>query len=199
MNITPEISYVTGFIIGDGNLSKSSYLIRAVEENEEFIRIFAEIFEKAFGKRPKIYFDKFNNSFVAYIHCKSIWEFLVKELKIPPGAKSRIVRVPSQIINSTLQLKCSFLSGIFDAEGSPNKQLDSHHPNGYPRIELKVCNKPLLEDLSKLLKEIGIKHRIYHYPAFSLLGIYGRNECSKFLNYVGFKHPIKCKKLNVLL
>jgi hypothetical protein len=47
MNITPEISYVTGFIIGDGNLSKSSYLIRAVEENEEFIRIFAEIFEKA--------------------------------------------------------------------------------------------------------------------------------------------------------
>ena len=127
--LTPEMAYAAGFIIGDGNLS-DGYRIRAVEENEEFMKAFVESFGKAFGKTPKIYFDRYNNSFVAYLYSKKIWGFLTTELEIPAGNKSRTVRIPSKIKTSADEIKSAFLSGIFDAEGSVTKVKDSHHPNG---------------------------------------------------------------------
>ena len=199
MLLTENLAYITGFLIGDGNLSKKDYLIRAVEKNEDFIRNLAEIFEKVFKRKPKIYFDRFNNSFVLYIHSKFIWSFFVNELKIPAGRKAKCVQVPLQIMNARKQVKIAFLRGIFDAEGSPNRQVDSHHPRGYPRIELKVCSEPLIESVSKLLHEIGVYHRLYHYDNYSLIGIYGRKECEKYLKFIGFYHPDKIKKLKTLL
>jgi len=198
-DITPERAYIAGFLIGDGNLSSRDYLVRAVEENAEFIKIFAEIFRKAFNQIPKIYFDTFNNSFVAYIHSKSIWLFFVEKLGIPPGNKSRRVRIPELIFNSPLETKVSFLSGLFDAEGSPNVQKDSHHPNGYPRIEFKVTSRGLIDDVSRLLSELSIKHNVYQYENFSMLGIYGREQCRKFIEIVGFKHPVKNRRLKAFL
>ena len=50
--VTPEMAYLAGFIIGDGNISNEDYRIRAVEENEMFIKFFAETFGKTFGKTP---------------------------------------------------------------------------------------------------------------------------------------------------
>ena len=75
IEITENLAYVTGFILGDGNLG-NGYLVRAVEENEAFLNKFSEIFESIFKRKPKIYFDKFNRSYVAYVHSKKIWQFL---------------------------------------------------------------------------------------------------------------------------
>jgi len=192
--ITPEIAYITGFLIGDGNIS-DDYRIRAVEENEDYIGFFAEMFGKAFGKSPKIYFDKYNNSFVAYVYSKEIWEFLVTELEIPKGNKSRIVKIPSKIRDSAEKIKSAFLSGIFDAEGCVTKVKDSHHPRGYLKIQFKVVNRGLVEDVSGVLKDLGIGCKVYHYNGFSLVYILGKTQSKLFLEKVGFKHPKKHEKL----
>src|SRR3989338_3871474 len=86
---TDNLAYLIGFITGDGNLS-SAYLVRAVEENEEFINSFSTLFDNEFGRRPKVYFDRFNGSFVAYLHSKSIWQ-QINEAGVPLGDTSRIV------------------------------------------------------------------------------------------------------------
>lgn len=198
MEVNEDVAYVAGFVIGDGNLSKS-YLVRAVEENALFINLFSEIFQRAFNERPKIYFDHFNNSFVAYLYSRPIWEFLVNELNIPSGNKSRTVRIPSKIISSEMKIKTAFLSGIFDAEGSIIRTKDSHHPNGYTRIQFKVHNNELAEDIYKLLLELKFKPRIYKYPEFSMVNLHGTSQCQLFLEKIGFKHPIKSDKLRHFL
>ena len=48
MQISKELAYITGFILGDGNLSKSDYLVRVVERSKKFIENFTKIFKKSF-------------------------------------------------------------------------------------------------------------------------------------------------------
>ena len=196
--ITPEIAYVTGFLIGDGNLSKS-YLIRAVEENKNFAEYFAGVFSEAFKSVPKIYFDSHNNSFVIYKYSKEIWEFFVKQLNIPNGTKSRTVRTPVEIMKSKESIKSAFLSGIFDAEGTVTNYFGSHNRNGYLKIQFKVCNKELAKEVFELLKSLDCIARLYEYSEFSLISIHGKNNCRVFREKIGFKHPTKNDKLNRLL
>jgi len=114
LELTEDTAYVTGFLVGDGDISQG-YIVRAVEENEEFIKKFADMFLSAFNRMPKIYFDKYNNSFVVYVHSKAIWEYFANVLNIPKGTKSRTVRIQNQIKNGREAIRCALLSGLFDA------------------------------------------------------------------------------------
>lgn len=194
-----NLAYLTGFIIGDGNLG-DGYIVRAVEENIEFIdNIYSELFNKVFGVKPKIYFDKFNNSYVAYIHCKNIWEYLSDIVGIETRTKSRTVITPVMVEKGNTKQKIAFISGIFDAEGSVILMKDSHHKKGYLRIQLKMCSKLLVKQISYMLSFFGIGNRLYQYHNFSMIQINGRNQCKIFYDIIGFKHPIKNKKLKALL
>lgn len=197
--ITPEAAYVAGFIIGDGNLS-THYLVRAVEENEDFIKIFVEKFRKAFGRPPKVYFDTYNNSWVAHIHSKPIWEFLNGRLGIQSGTKSRIVRIPTPIMEARDEIKAALLSGLFDAEASVIVMKDKiHHPNGYLKIQFKIHNRNLARDVYKLLNEMQFMPRIYEYDEFSIVNLHGKSQGSMFLEKIGFVHPAKVAKLRHFL
>ena len=177
--LTKDMAYVIGFIIGDGNISQS-YIVRAVEENENFIKGFAETFFLAFGRMPKIYFDKYNNSFVAYVHSKEIWNYLANVMEIPKGTKSQIVRIPDEVKHSNEEIKCALISGLFDAEGSVIKMKDPiHHPKGYLKIQFKVHNKDLARDVYDILfmlkrrfpfnKEVLTANKIEYPPKDAIL------------------------------
>lgn len=192
-----DLGYLMGFIIGDGNLS-SKYLVRAVEENEKFVReVFVRKFSNVFNREPKVYFDAYNNSYVAYVNSKAIWMAL-RELGIPSGDKSKTVRVPQSTKNNS-KMRRAIASGLFDAEGSIVVMKDSHHKNGYPRIQLKVHNHGLAEDIFEILESEGIKSKLYNYAEFSMIQINGKKQLSVFSDRIGFQHPIKAKKLSVLL
>lgn len=197
--ITPEMAYLTGFIIGDGNLSLD-YRVRVVEEDENYIKIYSQLFEKVFGKKSTITFDKYNNSFVAYVCSKKIWSFFVDELGIPKGTKSRIVRIPEKIMNGNNDLKAAVLSGLFDAESSVIIMKDKiHHPRGYLKIQLKVYNLGLANDIFKLLSELNLKPRIYNYNEFSMVNLHGKMQGRMFLEKIGYRHPRKDEKLRRFL
>ena len=196
---TNEVAYVAGFIIGDGNLATTRYLVRAVEENENFVQKFVEIFNKAFGKKPKTYFDKFNNSHVVYTHSKRIWEFLKNELEIPVGDKTRTTVIPLAIADANVEIKSAFLSGIFDAEGSVVKLVNKKYPNGYPQIQLKMHNPKFVKGIHEMLKSLGIDSSLYSYADFALIYIRGTEQSRMFSKIVGFNHYIKAQKLGYFL
>ncbi|HIH22428.1 TPA: hypothetical protein HA238_01740 [Candidatus Micrarchaeota archaeon] len=168
-----------------------------MEENENFIKGFAETFFLAFGRMPKIYFDKYNNSFVAYVHSKEIWNYLANVMEIPKGTKSQIVRIPDEVKHSNEEIKCALISGLFDAEGSVIKMKDPiHHPKGYLKIQFKVHNKDLARDVYDILIELGFKPRLYNYNEFSMVNLHGRSQGKLFIQKVGFRHPAKNAKIS---
>ena len=199
MQISKELAYITGFILGDGNLSKSDYLVRVAERSKKFIENFTKIFKKVFDKKMKIYFDSYNNSYVGYIHCKKIWEFLRNKLEIPIGRKTRKIKVPEKIKKASLEIKVAFLQAIFDAEGSIAKTKDKKHPRGYLKIQLKMYNPQFLKEIHEILLELGFNSKLYIYKDFATIFLNGKHQCKLFLEKVGFSHPDKKKKLMTLL
>ncbi len=195
VTLNEKLAYLIGFILGDGNVAGRyvNYLIRAVEENEEFMKSFVDKFAKVFHVTPKIYFDKYNNSFVAYIYSKTLWEFFVNKLKIPAGDKSTTVRVSKEIMNSPANVKSAFLSGIFDAEGSVINS------KGYAIIQFKVDNNGLAKDVFDMLKSLDLNPKLnnyeYSYEKFSIIRLNGKNQCKLFSEKIGFSHPVKTEKL----
>lgn len=188
-----NLGYLIGFMIGDGNLS-NKYLVRACDKNKEFIdNVFVKKFRTVFKITPKVYFDKYNNSFVVYAYSKEAWEIL-KSFGVIPGTKSRTVRILYDLKEKS-NIRCSIISGLFDAEGSIILMTDAHHKNGYLRIQLKVHNRGLAKDIFEILLLEDIKAKIYNYKEFSIVQINGKKQCYNFNKRIGFKHPVKAKKL----
>lgn len=73
-------------------------------------------------------------------------EFLINEMKIPSGAKSKIVRVPSYLFNDDKKVISAFVRGVIDGDGSIAK---SH-------VKIASGSIRFLKDFKRLLKMIGV-------------------------------------------
>ena len=189
--LTKEQAYIVGFITGDGNLSKSQPLIRMYDSDKHFTHnVLKPLFNRAFNKMPRVIYDKHNNGYVVYSYSKRIWNTL-KQIGIPTGAKSRIVRVPLIIKKGIDEIKSSYIAALFDAEGSTDEIIEQkRHPRGYIYFQLKMYNPTLINQIAELLHEIiGIKPRTYHYDYGSILRINGPRQVKRCLKYLNVKHP----------
>ena len=189
--ITCEQAYIIGYIIGDGNLSKTSYLIRMYDSNEQFAStILLPTFHTAFGSTPTLWYDKHTNGFVVYISSKPIWQ-QIRKLGVPSGAKARTARVPSKIRTSAVEAQRSYLSAFFDAEGSIGCIVNpKRHARGYIYFQLKTANPKLIEETASLLQtSIGFQPRTYHYDYGSILRINGPTQVKRTFHLLAVKHP----------
>jgi hypothetical protein len=189
--ITCEQAYIVGFIIGDGNLSKTNYLIRMYDSNKQFVtNILLPTFHAAFGSTPTLWYDKHNNGFVVYRNSKPIWQQLI-DIGVPTGAKARTARIPPQIQKTSAKKQRAYLAAFFDAEGSIGCIVDpKRHPRGYIYFQLKTANPKLIEETATLLKSsIGFQPRTYYYDYGSILRINGPTQVKRILRLLAVKHP----------
>ena len=190
-NLTCEQAYIVGFIVGDGNLSKTLYLVRMYDSDKKFANSFLNsTFYKAFRKMPNVIYDKHNNGYVVYAYSKRIWNFL-REIGIPAGKKARSIEVPTRIRNGTIAVKSSYLAAFFDAEGSISSIVDKkRHPRGYIYFQLKTVNPILIDQTAQLLSDVvKTTPKVYHYDYGSILRINGPTQVKRILKSVGVKHP----------
>lgn len=189
--ITCEQAYIVGFIIGDGNLSKTNYLIRMYDSNEQFAsNTLLSTFHTAFDNTPTLWYDKHTNGFVVYLNSKPIWQ-QIRKLGVPIGSKARTARVPPKIQTSSADVQRSYLAAFFDAEGSVGCIVDpKRHPKGYIYFQLKTANPKLIDDTASLLKtSTGFQPRTYHYDYGSILRINGPTQVTRILHLLAVKHP----------
>jgi intein/homing endonuclease len=135
-------------------------------------------------KRPE-YIKKRKIQWVSYIDSKEAADFLAN--------------VDTKIISEAPKdIRCAFLKGLFDSEGSVSK--DS--------VIFYNSNKYLIELVYTLLIELGIEPRINDYKAKSLSGkeisysrvcIYKKDSLKKFANLIGFSIRRKSDKLHTLV
>ena len=73
-------------------------------------------------------------------------EFLINEMKILSGAKSKIVRVPQYFFNADKKNTTSFIGGVIDGDGSI----------AISHVKIASGSIDFLKDLKRLLEHIGI-------------------------------------------
>jgi hypothetical protein len=192
--ISPKLSYLLGWICGDGNLQHEDghYVVKISEKSKEQLEVILKpLFREVFEVDPPI-FLRYGRGYAIQIGSKSIYRFFTKVIKIKVG------EIPSIIDDFDSINKKYFLIGLFDAEGYVDaKYLDS-------RVTITQSKKDFLEHVMMLFNEIGILFTGPHFHKNYLgywysIEVRKKMEILRYARYVGSCHVDKLKKLEQLV
>ena len=160
MELTVELAWLCGLIIGDGHLYNSAkskrdaspdYRIAIDISSKECMAEAYNIIYKLTkttstpkrvaqkGRKPRLRLDVRN---------KALFKILTEELGIAKGKKCDCASIPAQIIHAQHQIKKAFIAGYFDADGGKRG-----HTIGFTS-----ASKQLIKEVSAMLDEFGIEH-----------------------------------------
>jgi len=197
LKTSEDLGYVIGVCLGDGYAyeNSSGYIIGLKANDKEFVEKFGRCLGNVLGRKP-IRPWKYAGRYLAEANSKTLHELLRKPVDL-----KRIKRYVEHCPKCT----AAFLRGLFDSEGSVNK-------NGY--ITLYNTDYDLLVYAQKLLRRFGIEStgpwpstqrgKTIHNPRTgkqyktnaTCYYIYIRAESlPKFYHYIGFTVRRKQKRL----
>lgn len=181
IELTPDLCWLHGFFVGDGNILSVCRFYNADSKLvDEVNRIVNTHFNIRIKKEP--------NREIDYFLPKPI-QIVLEELLSKKG-HSVTAKIPKEFFELPLEFTSSFIRGLFDTDGTCRVD----HP---PRFT--SASKRLVEDLKQLLKiRFDINSHIYSYPEYTpqlVLGTKKRSENFfdklKFYEKIGFIHPRK--------
>lgn len=188
--LTPKLSYLMGWFVGDGcfDSHNNHYRLKITEENREQLEIIIKpLIEEIF--KANCYIRNDHPSPCIKIHSKPIFRFFENVLDVKVG------KIPRTIKDSDIINKRFFLRGLFDSEGD----VDDNYLRS--RVRISQASAPFLAYLIKTLKENGIKANGPYSQKTSRcmqIEIRGKGEILKFKEKIGSSHVEKAKKLENL-
>ena len=191
--LTPELSQVIGYIIGDGSRinSKRDDKIK-IEDDKPTLEKYREIFKKL-GLRVKLLKHRHKNCWQIRIYSASFAKLLNK---IAPGILDDSLKreVPEIIQKAPLDCIAGFLRGFFDAEGSVGKRKRDG-------IAFQLGNEKLVRQIQFLLLRFGILSSLSFCKTKNetRLSISNYESLIKYSSKIGFSSPKKLKRLQRLI
>jgi intein/homing endonuclease len=161
ISLSNDTAYLSGLIIGDGNLSNYTksktdlsrdYRIYIDLSDFEYVYYLEKLIKSLIITKSKPVQAKQRGirkpRLILQIRNKELFQFLNEVMEIPKGNKCAIIRVPNIILNSSSSIKKSFVAGYFDADGGFRSGT----------IGFTSASNKLLEGISLLLNEFNIDH-----------------------------------------
>ncbi|MBI2134653.1 hypothetical protein HYU09_01560 [Candidatus Woesearchaeota archaeon] len=195
--LSEELMRILGHIIGDGGIhlvkNESKYRPFYVNNEEILLNAFRNDVKSVFGGN-KIYFRK------RIGHGDELWLqtsigrilYDILEYEINNDKK----RIPSFVYGLEENLICKFLQALYDDEGYiyPKKNM----------IVIAQKYRDLVNDLRNAVEKVGIRpnqilvHKSKDRTTMHYFSISGKDNILLFAKKIGFLHPEKKKKLEIL-
>lgn len=197
-----KLAYFVGLWMGDGftNKYKSHYLTQFVGHKEHELEYYKNVvcsyLIQTFNLDPFIKESSSGNFFRVNIYSKNLFNLLVKKLKLPPGKKSRIVLIPSQIMQAKKEILLSCVAGIYDAEGNVFFDKRGSYSKPYPRISLHMNNPGILNQIKIILEKEKIVMSLTNNQ--TMLLVYSERNIKNFLDRIPIQNPKLLNKLKLL-
>jgi len=157
LKLDKNFAYIIGVLCGDGymdyNDKRRTYQIALSVTDKEFLEQFKKALFKYFEINPTNEFKKSKNikwkdQFATRLCSKEACDFINKF----GDFKKFKWRIPEVIINSNIQIKCSFIKGFFDSEGEIDKR--------NWRIGATSVNLDGLNQVGEILRSLGMRYTI---------------------------------------
>ena len=192
-NVTKQISYLSGVIVGDGNVSITKRKItkyprtkiRIFNKSEKFLKYVNNEFYNTFKIGGYISKKKDKNCYILTINNKIINLYFIKIIGLQ-STKKKNLKIPYILTNS--RLFKYFIAGLFDTDGF---RTDTYG------IMMNGSNYDFLKDIKRLLNKFyGIESRkIYYGYIDTKTGQRERTQfqiksksMERFINIVPLKH-----------
>ncbi len=194
--ITPELAKVFGYYLGDGGHETDR--LTFFEQRKEVAESYKLLLENLFGLEVKYSFRASKNYHQLRIYSRLVTQFF--KSVFPEKDKTSNEKIPPVILKSSDRVLASFISGLFDAEGSIS--LSSG------RISLSMNNEVLVRQLQLALLRLGIisslssydnKRNPYSKNLRYIVSIDDTESLKKFFDLVGFTSFEKQDKINQLI
>lgn len=199
--MTKEKAYILGVMCGDSYVhctKNKSYQVSLQTIDKDFAVKFANCLNKVYGLRPsirkiKVKTPNWNDKWHARVCCKAIYEDILSYGRF----KMKLWRVPKIIFNSTPKIKCDFLRGFFDSEGSVDKS---------KKVIATSINKKGIDEIMDLLSSLGIRSNMEkvskvkaNHSKRYVIKITDRKYIEMYSEKIGFFIKRKQMKLNNLI
>ena len=147
LHLNKELAEFLGYLIGDGYLDKQ--YIHFSNQDEEVIERIRFLSENLFGIKARISKDKrCKNLYKILVDSKTLVNIFNNLFNIPIGKKGKFIRIPSQILESDLEIIRLFIKAYFDCDASPATKSRN--------IELISESENLIRDTYNSLLKFGI-------------------------------------------
>lgn len=197
MELSEEICELIGAYIGDGHLNIHTHgrtYILQFSGNSDLDLDYYEtniipIIKRLFNKSPGLV--KVKNSKIMRLNCysKEIGLFLKDRFNLTLGAKTHIVKIPDEIINSDKKYIYATIRGIFDTDGCVFLDKRKIYRKPYPRITLQTVSGNLYKQLKEILSnEFKLFTRVNKKRKIYCLEIYGHQQINKWMSLIGFSN-----------
>jgi DNA polymerase I-like protein with 3'-5' exonuclease and polymerase domains/intein/homing endonuclease len=185
--MTSELAFVIGCLIGDGNYSKhNNFSFVCSEDQIELFNKFNECVKNLFNYTPVITSIKKKNKVLFKSQISSV---VLRGFLFHVGLEYKINKykcVPNYFFKETIKNKCALLNGLFSTDGGFTKESG---PNFTTSSEQLSC------DIHNLLFSVGINSHRKSYKKVFRIQI-GKRFNEKFKSMIGFSVDIKNKKLS---
>lgn len=191
--ITPKMSYLIGWIVGDGHLKEAhNYLVKISEKSVDQLELVIKpLFKELFEINVPI-FKRYMGGYAVQVGSKPVYRFIKNVLKIKVG------KTPDIAWDLDEENKKHFLMGIFDAEGCVSP--------GYlnRRVTISQADPNFLREIMRLFRDVGIefKNPVKHTTKLGTwysIQVRKADELLKFCSEMNSYHVDKSKKLEMLV
>lgn len=154
--LTPDLAYLLGYFVGDGNLTKSGICLTCGDAaHSAFLR---DQVEAIFGIVPTLRDDRqvTGERWRVEIHSRELLQLLT-DLGINLKARAREKAVPISILQSPKSVISAFLRGLFDADGYAGKAgviLSTSSKKMAQTVQILLLNYGILSTQRKQAKDI---------------------------------------------
>jgi len=199
--LNADLAYIIGLILGDGHLAGDlrnyygDWTITVCFDNPKHMDKYRKIFASNFGTSPKYYFSK-KNYYDCYLSSKVLQWFFRSFFKIPAGKKGHIITIPERILNcGDTRVVNACIKGLFDSDGTVTKKYAG----------FSSTSNDIVEQAFYLLQQQGVSAnknmwiKAEKYLPLYTIQIRKKESLERFRKLIGFSHPIKRKRLNMLL
>tara|TARA_Y100000034_G_scaffold14075_2_gene14738 strand:- start:16282 stop:20115 length:3834 start_codon:yes stop_codon:yes gene_type:complete len=153
--LNENIAYTLGFFLSDGWIEKKTGRIGFYSTSKNIIEKIKNVLKKEFNYKTNILTKKplgFKEGYYTRIDKSKIINFWINNFKIK-DVNASTKRIPQQILRSPKRIIYSFLSGLFDGDGSIHKSRNVIH---YGSVSYELIDK-----LQILLLSLGIFSKRY--------------------------------------
>lgn len=153
-----------GIVAGDGSIysvSSGTIVLEVRGSSDEFDYYTTKVkplFSELFGQELKVIKRNYSGGFCYGIRkCGvEVKRIFCGRLGFPIGKKSRIVRIPSEVLRSKRHgLKAAFIRGLFDTDGSVYLRNARARKYFHPVAEVSSVSPVMREQLKLLFRELG--------------------------------------------
>lgn len=197
---------LAGWIVGDGyygkyNRNKKTTMFGAITINDDEYAFVSNLFHRIFGNYKTVVRKSVNELYRIVKHDSKEVDPFVEKYELDQNSLS--AHVPSVIKQGSLTAKASFLSTLFQADGTVRIRKEDGRNSG--DIVLTTISERLANDVQILLLSMDIYANVSicndkredRHPSFQVTIAY-ESERIKFENLIGFISRDKKEKLRLL-